>query len=115
MTAKIPDQLDLIDFFNVEPDSANLKDGVLLYELQPTTDISLQVSFSPIDNSFQMIVQGKESNIFLSSELLEEIELVKAKGVRYLKALFKVSGVVFEATLHLEPKFRISWCLLRSE
>jgi hypothetical protein len=115
MPAKIPSQLELIDFFDVAPDPDNLRDGVLLYKLQLTTDTVLQVSFSSIDDSFQIIIQGKDSKILLSSELLEKIELVKTQGMRYLKAHFGVSNSTFEATLHLEPEFKITWFLLRTE
>lgn len=110
---KIPDELELLEFFESEPFESEAQDGYFCYKAKDTKGIELYFSFNQLERSIQirLMLLDQEFLVF-SEECAEEIKLIKDKAEEYLSCIFSFNGAISEAKIRISPEIKINWYLL---
>lgn len=105
----IPDEFELLEFFESEPTEASSIDGFWCYERDDGKGRLLRISFNILEKSIQTIlcIDGNEIET-VSHEGAKKIYIAEEKGVKILRCececlpIKTILEVVFEPNLHLK-------------
>lgn len=105
----IPDELDLLEFFESEPIKSNPNDGFWCYEFTDERGICIRVSWDIFEQSIQTIIISNG----------EPIETVVHEGAKELRISYsKLEGYFdlgadLRLVIQLKPKISVQWSGLR--
>ncbi|WP_180145989.1 hypothetical protein [Desulfoluna butyratoxydans] len=106
----IPDEIELLEFFESEPIESYPNDGFWSYERGDINGALLRLSFNIIEKSIQssLYLNGDEV-MSVSYEGVNKIDIIEEKGVKILKC--ECGSLISKTTLKVffEPKLYIEW------
>ena len=110
---KVPDELDLLAFFESDPVDSIPEEGYYCYKLVDDRDMSLYFSFHAIEGSIQArLMQSDYELAVISEESADKITIEKNKSGEYLACIFKSRQHESKAEIHIRPSIRILWYTL---
>ena len=111
----IPDELDLLAFFEGEPIGSMPEDGYFCYKYSDDRDIELFFSFHEIEESIQArLMQSNCELAVISGECADRITIEEDGAGEYLACVFKLDQAEFKAEIRLRPSINIRWHTLKS-
>lgn len=111
----IPEDFELLGFFENEPIESALEDNLYVYEFIDNRGITLIFSFDYIEESVQLRLVTEGCNIAtFSQEGVKKISIINDKLVSYLKLSFGLSESHTEASVQIRPHIAIKWSTLKS-
>ena len=111
----VPDEVDLLTFFESEPKESKPEDGYFCYWLADDRGIELYFSFHVIEGSIQarLLRSGCEIAV-ISEECAEKITIEKDGAGKYLACIFKLGQAESKAEIHVRPSIKIRWHTLHA-
>jgi hypothetical protein len=107
-----PDELELIEFFGVEPVERAAEDGYWCFEVRDERGIKLKFSFSRFERSAQTELSvGDVAIDTVSHELAEQLQVDGAE----LRATFTTADAKTLMVVRVKPEIKIRWSTLRSQ
>ena len=109
----IPDELDLLMFFETDPFESIPEDGYFCYKLVDNREVELFFSFHIIQASIQirLMLSDCELAVF-SREYAEKITIEKDKSGEYLMCIFKLDRAESKAIIFVRPEIKVHWSIL---
>ena len=110
----IPDELDLLVFFEGEPIESIPKDGYFCYKYSDDRGIELFFSFHEIEESIQArLMQSNCELAVISGECADRITIEKDGSGEYLACVFKLDQAESKAEIRLYPSINVRWYTLK--
>ncbi|MBK8455197.1 MAG: hypothetical protein WAQ53_06205 [Thiofilum sp.] len=109
-----PTNEDFLDIFGLEPIENDPSMGYSRYLKEiSNNDIELDISFSAIAQSFQVILRCYTNELVkISSEKVKSIKVRCDKSSSGIYIIFDIQGVTAEAWVKLEPTVSCNWWIL---
>lgn len=110
---KVPNELDLLSFFESEPIESEPGNGYFCYKVS-INDSNLFFSYNILESSVQVRLQFEGANkIVISEEMAEEIKIVKGVNTEKLSVTFKIGNLAqSNLEISIKPQIDISWSTL---
>lgn len=109
----IPDELELLEFFESEPIDYLPEDGLYVYEFTDQNGVHLIFSFNDVEGSVQARLLIQENNIALfSQEGAEKLTIKNDASGNYLHCQFDIDGASADAQIRISPYISIKWSTL---
>lgn len=106
----IPDELELLDFFETTPLERTPEEGFYCYQVSDNRGITLVISFSGIEGSFQIRLKNAEEEVALfSQEGAKRLVLRRDASGKYLYCEFELGLVKTSAEVRVLPKISVKW------
>ncbi len=104
------DEIELLDFFGVEPLERDAADGYWAYEVTDQRGVTLRFSFSLYERSVQTVVRLGESVV--ASVSYEGAVSMRREGA-VLRCDFLASGAKGTLSMSFGEAVRVDWATLR--
>jgi hypothetical protein len=106
----IPDELELLDFFETIPLQTTPEEGFYCYQVSDKTGITLIISFRGIDGSFQIRLKNAEGDLALfCQEGATRLILRNDASGKYLYCEFELGKIKTSAEVRVFPKILVKW------
>jgi hypothetical protein len=111
-----PSVFDFLETFGLEPVEEDADMGTYCYVKQSNNGLQeLEISFSAIDESFQVILRsGGKEFVSICSEKAEFVKLWQDRSGSGVYAEFNIDEVKSKAVVTLEPNLHCRWWILRN-
>ena len=112
---KIPDEIELLNFFGCEPQESIPHEGYYLYKISDDRGIELSFSFHALEGSIQvrLLSCGAELAVFCQ-ELGREIKIIDSQSGKYLICSFSLGNSNSQAEIHISPRVTVNWYVLET-
>lgn len=111
-TLEVPGELELIEFFGVEPMERAPQDGYWCFELKDAHGIHIRFSFKVFERSIQTALSfGGEIFETVSHELAERLHVSGDE----LQATFTATDAKTLLTIRVTPNIKVRWSTLRTQ
>ena len=106
----IPEEFEMLSFFEVEPIKANPKDGFWCYEKDDGKGQVLRFSCNIYEKSIQtnLLVNGEKIEV-ISHEGVKQISIVEEDGFKILKCESDYLPLKTILLIRLKPKLYMRW------
>lgn len=110
-----PNTIEFLEHFGLEPIEEDSNMGYRRYVRQSVDGVELDISFSAVAESFQVVLRLRHKELVsVSSERVRLIEIMKDRFGSGIRVVFDVQGGTSEAIVRIEPDFHCYWWTLRS-
>jgi hypothetical protein len=108
---EVPEELELIDFFGVDPLERAPQEGYWSFEVKDDRGVTLRFSFNLFERSIQTELSiGGPVFETVSHELADRLHL----GLGELRATFAAANAKTLLTVTVTPTIKVRWSTLRS-
>ena len=111
---KFPNTFDFLRTFGLEPIEVDASMAYCRYKKKSNCGLfEIDISFSAVSESFQVIMRVKESEVItISSEKAKVIEIYANENSSGIRVIFEISSVIAEANITFEPELNCRWWTL---
>ncbi|MBN3575901.1 hypothetical protein [Vibrio neptunius] len=109
----IPEDYELLEFFECEPDKEALSEGVFLYRISDTRGLVLDFSFHEIQGSVQTNLSI--SDIVVASVCQEgarELKIQEDASGQYISCNFEFGDAKSKVRIQVKPEIKVDWSTL---
>lgn len=107
----VPDEIDLLGFFESEPVEGSIEDGYWCYEVTDTRGVCLRFSFNLFEQSVQ--TARRLGTTPLATVVHEGAETMRLEG-QTLTCRFSYAGAESKLTVCLGESITVDWASLRT-
>ena len=110
-----PSESDFLEEFGIEPIEVDPSLALCRYTVKSSrSDLELDISFSPVMESFQVVLRLPMQELaVISSERVKSIEVVRDGFEAGVRVVFDISDSISEAMVMFEPDLSCRWWTLR--
>lgn len=110
-----PNTIEFLEAFGLEPIEEDPNMAYCRYVKQSIDGIELDISFSAVTESFQVVLRFRDKELVtVSSERVRFIEIMNDHFGSGIRVVFDVQGGTSEAVVRIEPDLHCYWWTLRS-
>ncbi|XXF78294.1 hypothetical protein P2318_00630 [Myxococcaceae bacterium GXIMD 01537] len=110
-TFDVPDELDLLEFFGVEPIERAAEDGYWCFVVGDERGVELRFSFNLFERSVQTVVSVGDAAVYTVCHELAERLYVDGP---VLRATFAAADATTQLMVRVAPTIRVEWSSLRT-
>lgn len=115
MMLVVPDELDLLAFFECEPIHRTPEEGYYCYKVTDSHGIELYFSFHAVEGSVQVrLMLSDRELVVVSEECAEKIKIENDKFGEYLECTFNLGNSESKAIVQVRPEIKVRWFTLRT-
>ena len=109
----VPEDLELVEFFEREPSERVPEDGLYIYEVTDQYGVTLIFSFNKVEGSVQVRLsrQGNDVALF-SQEGATTLSVEDDASGQYLRCKFDIDGACADAKISISPSISVKWVTL---
>lgn len=113
---QVPDELSLLDFFEIEPLDSIPKDGYWCYEIIDELDTKLRISFNTHEESLQTILyRGEQTLITVVNEGAIRLSIIDINKDKILEGEFRYANAHTKVVIQIKPVITVQWSTLIDE
>lgn len=109
----VPEDLELLEFFESEPIEYAPEDGLYVYEVTDQLGVHLVFSFNDVEGSVQarLLMQGNDVALF-SQEGAKKLTIEDDDSGHYIRCQFDIDGASSDAQIQINPYISVKWVTL---
>jgi hypothetical protein len=113
---KVPDELELLDFFGVEPLESAPEDGYWCYEVTDQFKVRARVSFSIFERSLQIVLSCNDREIMtVSQEGAVKLTTFETSSGLTLHCEFVYADAHSAVSIQVRPEIKVNWSILKTD